>query len=84
MTVSVDSAGRTSMLERLPAHIENQVTTELLCEMNPDVKGDYVQGDITSQIRKGAAAAEALYDEGFCRLVCIGEPGLYVLNGRYA
>lgn len=30
-----------------------KVTTELLCEMNPDVKGEYVQKDPDSQMNKG-------------------------------
>lgn len=31
----------------------HQVTAELLCEMNPDVKGGYVQEDPDSQMNKG-------------------------------
>ncbi|CAM9601117.1 unnamed protein product [Hapterophycus canaliculatus] len=43
-----------------PEHVglsRAKVTTELLCEMNPDVRGEYVCEDPDSQMNKGEAPA---------------------------
>ena len=42
-----------------------QVTTELLCEMNPDVKGEYVREDPDSQMNKGGCG-KARVKAGMC------------------
>lgn len=46
-------------------NVQQQVTTELLCEMNPDVKGEYVQDDPDSQMNKGTYS-----------MVCMGWDGM--------